>query len=147
MQARQTLVHRVIDRAPIFARKLGQRRVPEDAAVDERHEIEGRADHALVLAEREHAGGWIAHAFERLQHAELALDHVGHFQELARRLAAQHVTAARGFDQIGRVRLAGREFLRHARAAPALDIGFRPRVERARILGESAAHCAPVSLL
>ena len=52
VQPGQTLVHGVVDRPAILALELGQRRVPEDASVDERHQIEGGSDHALVLAER-----------------------------------------------------------------------------------------------
>ncbi len=148
MQTRQAGVHGIINRPPIVALELGKRRVPQDPAIDEGHEIEGGADNALVFAERERARRRIAHAFEGLQHAELALDHMGHLQELARRLAAQHVTSPRGLDQIGRVRLSGREFLDRGGAAPALDMGLRPRVERARIRGERAAtHCDPASLV
>src|ERR1700722_12607414 len=95
MQLRQARVHGVVDLRAIFARKVGQRWVPEDAAVDEGHEIEGRADHALVFAERERARSWIDHAFESLKHAELALVYMYHLQELARRFATQHVTSAR----------------------------------------------------
>ena len=52
VQPGQTLVHGVVDRPAILALELGQRRVPEDASVDEGHQIEGGSDHALVLAER-----------------------------------------------------------------------------------------------
>ena len=52
-------VHCVIDRPTIFALEFRQRRVPEDAPLDESHEIEGGSDHALVLAQRQRRGaGW-----------------------------------------------------------------------------------------
>ena len=55
VQRRERLVHRIVDRAALGMRQAGQRRVPEDAALDIGHEIEHRADDALVLAQRERA--------------------------------------------------------------------------------------------
>ena len=100
----------------------------------------------VVLAERQRAGRGKPRALERLQDAKLALDHMGALQELARRLAAQHVAAARGFDEVGRVRLAGGEFGRPARPPKALDMRSRPGVERPRVFGKRAAHRVGVSL-
>ena len=103
----------------------------------------------------EHAGGWIApHAFERLQHARNSRSIMwAIFKSLSRRLAAQHlVAAAVSIYQLVRFRLPGREFLRHARAAPALDVGFSPmRRRRARIVPGKApltarqSHCCSAS--
>ena len=148
VQFGEALVHRVIDRPTVLALEFRQRRIPEDAAVDEGHEIEGGSDHALVLAERKRARGRIADALERLEHPKLALDHVGHFEELARRLAAQHVAAVRRLDEIGRVRLAGGEFLRRrsGRASPRHE-RWPMRRARACILREGAAHRAAASLV
>ena len=146
VELRQPLVHRIEDLSPVFALELGQRRVPEDASLDMGHEEERRADDALVLAERQSARRGETPAFERAQDAKLALDHVGALEQPARRLAAQHVAAARGLDQVGRVRLAGGEFGRLARPPETLDMRRRPGVERPGVLGKRAAHRAGASL-
>ena len=147
MQLGEALVHGVIDRSPILSLEFRKRRVPEDAPVDEGHQIEGGSDHSLVFAERKHARGWISHPFQRFQHAKLAFDHMRALQELARRLAAQHVAPARSLDEIGRVRLAGVEFLCRARGPIALDVGAEPGVERARVVRKNSAHRTPASLV
>ena len=145
VELRQSLVHRVEDLSALLARELRQRRIPEDAALDMGHEVERRAGDALVLAERKRPRSREPRALERLQDAKLALDHVRALEELARRLAAQHVAAAVGFDEIGRVRLAGGELGRPARPAEALDMRSRPGVERLSVFGKPAAHRAGVS--
>ena len=147
MKPGEALVHGVINRPPARARQFGQRRVPEDAPVDEDHQKEGGADHAVVLAQRERARGRKPGPLQRLEHAKLALDHMRALQELARRLAAQHVSAVRRIEKIGRVRLAGGEFLCRARGPIALDMGAEPDVERARVRRKSVAHRTPASLV
>ena len=90
----------------------------------ELHDVEGGADHRIVLAERvglrhRHVGV----VAERLDHAILAIDLVRRGQELARRLLAQHVHAAAAVGQVER---------RVALAALELEHGERGRESRRR---------------
>ena len=64
------------------------------------------SSHSMQHARHRHVG--VAQA---LHDAVLAVDRVRALQELARRLLAQHVAAARAGEQEGRVRLAGRRLL------------------------------------
>ena len=46
----------VVDRAALGAAHAGQRRVPQHAALDDRHDVESAADHSFVLATGRHNG-------------------------------------------------------------------------------------------
>ena len=102
-QRRERAVHLVVDFRAVLARDFRQVRLPEDAALDALHDVEGRADDAVVLAQQVHFCDGHASVGERLLHAVLAIDGVRGFQQHARRLAAQHIGAAGGLDQESRV--------------------------------------------
>ena len=67
-------VHRVEHRRPLARRHPGQPLVPEDAAVEMLHHIEGAADHAVVLAQRIDLRHRHLAAAQRPHHPELAVD-------------------------------------------------------------------------
>ena len=80
---------------------------------------------------------------QRADDAEFAIDRMRRGQQLARRLAAQHVSAARRLQQISRVRLAAFELLHAERTGEALHLrrqkfletrGIKPQRGR-RLLG------------
>ena len=136
VEAGQRLDHAVIDAGARLARQLRQGRLPEDAAPQALHQVEGRADHAAVVAEQDRAGHRHVGLRERLDHPVLAVDGVGGGQELARRLLAQHVFAAIRDDQEGRVRLPAAHLaqLDEALAEPVADqLGERRGVEAMRL--------------
>ena len=83
-------------------RHAGQRLVPQHAALDAVHDVEGGADDRLVLAQHVGPRHREAHAMQRLDHLVLAVDRVRRGQELAGRLAAQRIALAAGGDAIGR---------------------------------------------
>ena len=97
-------------------------RFPEHAAVDETHHVEGGAGHALVGAKAERLGHRKALRIKRADHAVLAVDRVRGRQQLARRLAPQHIAPRRRLQQIGRVRLPALELLQRQRAGKAADL-------------------------
>ena len=123
MQARDDVVERVVDaRARSARREPGKRRLPEHAALDVIHDVEGGADDALVEAQRVRARHRHIGLGERGDDAVLAIDRVRRRQQLARRLAAQHeAPSVRRRQQEGRVGLAALELLdgRRARGSPA----------------------------
>ena len=123
MQPRQRRIHRVVDRGALGRRRLRHVRFPEHAAAHMAHEIERRAGDALVGAVEQRRGDRKALRMQRADHAELAVDRMRRRQQLAGRLAAQHVAPAGRLDQVGRVRL------------PALEL---PQAERPRIAGQRA---------
>ena len=93
---------------PLLGAHPGHGKVLKDAPVEELHDVEGRADDALVLAEAVRLGHGDAGALQRMQHPELALDLVRRLgDELARGLLAHdEALAIGGDDLVGRVRLA-----------------------------------------
>ncbi len=85
--------------AVVGAVERGRHRARDDVALDALHDVEGRADHRLVVADGEH-GGHARAPGERRQHARLAQDVVGAGRQRAARRAAQ--------DDVGARRGAGR---------------------------------------
>ena len=123
MQAGQHVELRLVDRQPALLRHLGQQRIPQHAAVAIFHDVEGGADHAVVLAQRIGRGRRHVGLVQRRNHAEFAVDRMGRRQQLARRLAAQHVAAAGAVGQaIGRVGLTTLELLDRERRREARDV-------------------------
>ncbi len=88
-------VHFVVDRRALGAGHAGQGLVPQHAALHELHDVEGAADHGLVLAQRTHPGDRHVRPGERIHHAVLALDGVRRRQQLGfrPRFGAHHVGA------------------------------------------------------
>ncbi len=130
VQGGERRVHRVIDRRALLVGDLGDRRVPDDPAIDEFHHVEGGADDALVLAEDMHLRHGNGRAAERLHHAIFAVDGMGGLEELPRRLLAQHGAATRMAQHEGRVRLPAGELLRLHRPAEARPMGLEIGAER-----------------
>ena len=95
VQAGERRVQLVVDGGALGRLEARQPRVAEDAAGQVVHHVEGRADHALVEAERAHVRDRKAGRPQRLHHPVLAVDLVGARQELAGRLLAQHAAAGR----------------------------------------------------
>ena len=62
---------------------------------------------------------------QRADHAVLAIDRVRGWQQLARRLAAQHVRLSAGGELVGRVRLAALELLDFERPGETVDVVVR----------------------
>ncbi len=140
VQPRQRRVHRVVDRRALDRRRLRHVRFPEHAAAHMAHEIERRTGDALVGAVEQRRGDRKALRMQRADHAELAVDRVRGRQQLAGRLAAQHVAPARRLDQVGRVRLAALELAQAERAGIAGQCGREIGVEPLRIDGERGRH-------
>ena len=111
MQRGLHTVQFVIVRSARGGRHSGQGRIPENAAVDVFHQVEGRADDALVLAQAMSAGHGNSRSPERRDHAELALHGMRGREELRRRpgLGPEHVVFSLGVDLIRGVRLAALE--------------------------------------
>ena len=159
MQAGQGLELGAIDRAPAFLGDLRQQRVPQHAAVAIFHDVEGGADHAVVLAQRVGPGRRHVGLVERRDHPELAVDGMGRRQQLAGRLATQDVAAACPVGQaVGRIGLAALELLgpnRRHEACDALrhEALERPLVEtvlllhlhRADVIRPSSRHPKPLN--
>jgi hypothetical protein len=82
---------RLVDGAAFGRRASRQCRVPEDPALDHRHDVERGADHAVVHAEGVRAGDGKALLVERGDHPEFPVDGMRRRQQLAERLAAQNV--------------------------------------------------------
>src|SRR4029077_8112333 len=97
-------------------------------------------DDALVRAIGHRLGDRKALRIERRDRAELAVDRMRGWQQLAGRLAAEHVASRRRCQQIGRVRLAALELAYRQRALKAThmlrQIGFEPRRIKAQRLGD-----------
>ena len=111
VDAGQHVVHRIEDLAAVGRRDAGHLGIGQDAAGQELHDVEGRADHRIVLAERVGLGHrHVGMVRQRLDHAILAIDLVRRRQQLARRLLAQHVHAAAAVGDVeGRIALAALE--------------------------------------
>ena len=122
MQARDGVVHGVVDRGALGRVGARHLRLPEHAAVDEAHHIKRRAGNALVRA----IGQRLCHRkflrMQRTDHAVFAVDRVRRRQQLARRLAAQDVTPRRRLQQISRVRLPALELLDDQRAGEIFHV-------------------------
>src|SRR5215217_1766037 len=132
VQLGQGGVEIVVDRRALGRGLVRQFRVPEDAAFKVIHDVEGRADHSLVRAQRPH----LRHrhvAVERLHDLELAIDLVGAGQQHAGRLLAQDV-AARAAGRLCRQQEGGvggpaLELLHDHGVAEILDLPPQPGLE------------------
>ena len=109
VQGRQRLGEGMVGGLALHVIEIGQLRLHEDAAGYEIHQVERRADDGGVLAEEPHRDDGDGTALERRLHPVFAVDGVGAREQLARRLLAQHIFAARRFDEESRVRLAALE--------------------------------------
>ena len=108
----------------------GQFQIPQNPALDLVHDIEHRADHAIVRAQSIGPRDRIALLVERRGHRELPVHGMGRGQQHARRLPPQHIGRARRRQLIGRVRLAALELADGQRPGIALDVGGHPGVQR-----------------
>ena len=136
-------VHRVEVRGAIGRGEAGEGGFPDDAALDEVHDEEGRADDVRVLAQPVDARDGEAGGSERAHHAGFALDRVRAGEQCAGRLAAQHEGATvGGVEAVGRVGLAALELADRERAGEARDMSGHPRLERrdveAQLVGDGA---------
>jgi len=126
VDARQHVVHRIEDPAAIGGRDAGHLRIGQDAAGQELHDVEGRADHRIVTAEC--VGLWygdVGVIGQGLDHAVLAIDLVRRRQQLAGRLLAQHVHAAAAVSHMkGWIALPALELQHADRSAIAVDVGL-----------------------
>ena len=82
-------VHRVEVGGALIGDMAGKLRFPDDPAVDQVHDEEGRADDRFVLAQAMDARHRKSSRAERAHHPCFALDRMGAGQQLAGRLAAQ----------------------------------------------------------
>ncbi len=117
-------------RAPLVRRQVRQGRIPEHPALLHRHDVEGRPDHGVVHAQRVGARDREALLVKRGDDAVLAVHRMRRRQQLAERLAAQHVGTAGRVEPVGRVRLAALELQDGQRPGIAFDMLAHPRVER-----------------
>ena len=141
MQLRDGVIDAVVNRGPLVGLEPRQVQFPEDAAFDALHDEKRRAGHDVVLAQH------VRPRYREIGDLEFPVYGMRRLQEPAGRLAAQHVAAAAGFQQVGRVGLPAPELAHLQRAAEALDVrrhvilqpanveaqGF-PDFRRARIL-------------
>lgn len=123
-------VHGIEDAGPFIAAHARQALVPEDAALDAVHDVEGGADDAVVLAQAIAACHRNIGLCQRGDHAVFAVNRMGRWQQLAGRLASQHVFLRRGDQHEGRVRLAALELPDRQRALVVLHILFQPAFKR-----------------
>jgi hypothetical protein len=114
----------------VFRRVLiGQAAVPECAALDHRHDVEGRADDRRIFAQRVGPRHGKAGRVQSGDQPMFALHGVRRWEDRPERLAAQHVAVARGIDPVGRVGLAAGELGERRGAREALHMAFEPRLE------------------
>ena len=111
--------------------QLRQQRIPQHATVAILHDVERRADHALVLGQSIGPGRWNVGPVESGDHPKFAVDGVSRGQQFPGRLAAQHIVPAGAVRQpISRVGLATAELLRPHRLDVAIDMGCHEPAER-----------------
>jgi acyl-CoA dehydrogenase len=109
MQVGHDLAHGGINGAALGRRQAGQCGVAEHAAFGEIHHIEWGADNRSVLAQQAGRDDRHTAPLQRMHDAVFALDHVRRWQQLPRRLLAQHVTPPPTFHNEGRVGLTAAE--------------------------------------
>mmetsp|Transcript_54349 Transcript_54349/g.161884 ORF Transcript_54349/g.161884 Transcript_54349/m.161884 type:complete len:256 (+) Transcript_54349:520-1287(+) len=118
----------------------------EGPAGDAIHDVEGRAKDVVIRTEVVHLGHRHACAFQRLLHAELAVNLVGAHEELARRLAPEHaagVGLAGGPQEVGRVRRPCPELLAAQVLGPAAHEGQVRHVLREVPVEPGKVHAEP----
>ena len=140
MQLRDGCVHRVIDRGALGRVRARHLRLPEHAPVGKAHDVERRAGDGLVGAIKDRLGDGKALCGKRADDAEFAVDRMRRGQQFARRLAPQHVTARRRFQQISRVRLPALELLDGQRPGKAGDVLREIICEPRRVERERGGH-------
>ena len=131
MQFRQRLDLAGEDLAAIFRRLARQRRIPEHPALFHRHDVEGRADHAVVGAQRIGFRDRKALLAECGDDAEFAVDRMRRRQQFAERPAPHHIGSPGGVEPVGRIGLAALELQDGQRSLIALDVLAHPAVEAA----------------
>jgi hypothetical protein len=131
MQPRQRRVHRVEHRRAFLSVRARHVRHPDHPAFDETHHVECGAGDALVGAIDDRLCDRKPLRMKRADRLELAVDRMRGRQELAGRLAPEHVFARRRLQHVGRVRLTALELLDAQRSLEALgvgrEIGLEPR--------------------
>ncbi len=144
MQPRQRADGILVGGAPFGGSQVRQRAVPGDAALDQFHHVEGRADHARVGAERQRPRHGEARRMQRRDEPVFAIDRVGGRQQRAERLAPQHDSTAWRRDPIGRVGLTARELLDFDRSREAVELRREPAREGCRVdIGRGAQGAGP----
>ena len=98
MQPRQRGIHRIVDCRAVAGLRIGQMRLPDDMSGDVLHDVKRCADHARIGAIEERPRYRKILLMERADDAEFAVDGMRGRQQLARRLAAQHVAARRALQ-------------------------------------------------
>ncbi len=134
VQRRERIAERERVGTTLGDRHVGERRVPEDAALDVVHDVEPRPDHGVVGAEQVGARhGHVGVLAERTDDAELAIHGVRGGQQLARRLAPQHIVLPRRQQQVRRVGLPALELADGSGPAkPGIRRRDTPRAARRR---------------
>src|SRR5437588_7503587 len=123
MQPGDDAVQLVPEGMALRARHSGQRLIPQHATLDEIHDVEGRAKHRLVLAQRVRPRHGKTGGVQRADDAVLAPDRMRRGQQLAGGLAPQHeAPPVGGGDAVGGIGLAALELLEPAH--PELQILF-----------------------
>ena len=118
--------HRVVDFFPLGRCIVGQRAVPETAPVGETHDEELRTDNFRIFAQAVCLGHGEAGGLEGMHHRVFPVHGMRTWQQLAERLAAQHIAARRRVDPVGRVGLATLELGIAQGAFETFDIGRKP---------------------
>ena len=138
VQRRQHLGERAVHEAPLLRLDARHGAVRIDAALHPLHDIEGRADHALVVAKEILPRHRHRRAGQRLLHPVFPVHRMRRRQELAWRLLAKHIFGIGPAQHEGRVGLAVAE-LAHPEPAfrirqPVFEPGFERRlVETVRL--------------
>ena len=140
VQPRQRGVQVVVDGGALGRRHAGQAGVAEDAAFQEVHHVERRADDAVVLAQRPHRRHRKADAAQRLHHAELAVDLVRAGQQRAGRLLAQHPALRAGCQQIRGIGRTALELAELQRLGRVGDVGAEPALQLGLVQALVVAH-------
>ena len=133
VQIGHRLVHGVEIGAAFGLGHAREGRIPDHPAVHTVHDVEPGADHVIVLAQAKGAGDGEALRKQRGDHLVFAVHRVSRGQQLARRLAAQHIILARRDELVGRIGLPTLELLDAQRAGIAFNVGLHPLREPAGI--------------
>ena len=100
--------------------------VPKTAPVGEPHDEELRTDNLGIFAQAVCLGHGEAGGPEGMHHRVFPVHGMRTWQQLAERLAAQHIAARRRVDPVGRVGLTALELGVAQGAFETLDIGRKP---------------------
>ncbi len=121
-----------VDRAALRRRHIRQPAVPQHAAFDHVHDVEHRAQHAVVGAERIGARDGKAGGVKRGDDAKLAIDGVRGREQFAGGLLAQDVFFCRRDELVSGIGLAAAKLLHAERTRRSLRHLRRARM-RARL--------------